>query len=142
MSNAIDRVAIELKQNREVHDKCYPPLSDLFKMIVTNISGDARGTFGDVVISTITPETGSENKLWIATDPQRTSFDMRLFINGAWRPWYFLAPSQVVIIDGRAPVPAGFQELGRFKSADIPIIDTSGSALLPEEFIIVRWIGY
>lgn len=141
-SGAIDRVAVKLTQTKEIDIKCYPPVKELFNLIPDYFSGEANGSFGDVVISNTIPDPDDVNKLWVATNGQRNTFEARFYINGKWQPWYFLAPNQFVFFDGRATLPAGFKEIGRFKSIDIPITDTSGTAALPGEIIIARFIGY
>lgn len=142
MVNVINRAAIKLTLNQEVRKECYPPLDELFKMITINIGGEAAGSFGDVVISVNDPDNDSVYKMHILPNGRRTEFTQRFFINGKWRPWYFLVPNQVVLLDGRAPIPEGFTKLGEFESVQIPIVDTSGSGSLPAKFSVAIFTGY
>jgi hypothetical protein len=142
MTNVINKAVLELTLNKEVRDECYPSLSDLFKKIVESIGAEVSGEFGDVTISVEDPDSDKTYKMHIQTNGRRNDYAQRFFINGEWRPWYFLVPNQVVILDGRATIPDGFTKIGEFLSTNIPITDTSGTSALPEKFFIVVFNGY
>jgi hypothetical protein len=122
MSNSIDRVAVKLTLNKDVELTCYPPVKEFFKLLTEYMSGEAQGTFGDVIISELTPEAEDVNKLW--------------------KPWYFIPANGYLLFPGSAPLPEGFVEIGRFKGADVPITKNGATLTAPTEFIIASWVGY
>jgi hypothetical protein len=142
MSNSIDRVAVKLTLNKDVELTCYPPVKEFFKLLTEYMSGEAQGTFGDVIISELTPEAEDVNKLWIRTNGQRNGFEQRIYINGEWKPWYFIPANGYLLFPGSAPLPEGFVEIGRFKGADVPITKNGATLTAPTEFIIASWVGY
>lgn len=142
MVNVINRVALTLELNHEIREQCYPTVPELFRMITESISAEATGAFGDVVISNNIPDSDSNYKMHILPNGDRTDFTARFNIYGEWKPWYFLVPNQIITLPGTIAVPDGFEEIGRYKTSLIPIEDTSGSASLPDEFVVAKFIGY
>lgn len=142
MAGAIDRTAITLQLNKEVDAKCYPPVAEFLKLITEVMSGQAQGSFGDVIISNTVPEAEDVNKIWIDINGQRTSFIVKTFVNGKWRPWYFVPPNSYHFFPGNAPLPEGFKEIGRFKTSDVPVTGATTAGSLPIEIIIASWTGY
>lgn len=142
MAGAIDRAAITLKLNRETELKCYPPVGDFLKLLVDLLSGEAQGSFGDVIISSVTPGPDDVNKIWIEVNGQRNTFALKVYVHGKWQPYYFTPPSSYLLFDGRAPLPEGFKEIGRFKAVDVPVTGASTAGSLPVEFIIGSFVGY
>lgn len=142
MAGSIDRVAIRLRLNKDIELQCYPALPEFMKFLTETLSGEAQGTFGEVIISEITPESDDTNKLWLKINAQRNGFEQRLYINGEWQPWYFVPPSSYILFDGRAALPTGFLEIGRFTSAAVPVTKNGVQLTTPTEFIIANFIGY
>lgn len=142
LAGAIDRVTVAIQLNREVEIKCYPPVADFLKLLTEILSGEARGTFGDVIISNITPSSDDVNKLWVEVNGQRNVFTEKVFVNGQWQPWYFTPPNSYILFDGRAALPEGFKEIGRFKVSDVPIAGATTAGSLPTELIIATFKGY
>jgi hypothetical protein len=122
--------------------KCYPPVAEFLKFLTEVLSGEAQGSFGDVVLSNLTPESDDVNKLWIEVNGQRSSFAQKVFVNGKWQPWYFLPPQSYVLFDGRTTLPDGFTEIGRFKSEAVPVTKNGVTLTTPTEFIIASFVGY
>lgn len=142
MANAADRVAITISQTRDVTERCYPPVAEFVAMLTDVLSGEAQGDFGNLVISQITPDSEDVNKVWIEINGQRTFFTLKVHVNGEWRPWYFVPPNTYMILDGRAPIPDGWQAIGRFSTAILNITPMSTVEDIPSEFIIIRFIGF
>jgi len=142
MSGSIDRVAIRLRLNKDVELQCYPTVQEFLKLLTETLSGEAQGTFGEVVVSELTPLSDDINKLWLKINGQRNAFEQRLYVNGNWEPWYFLPPNSYVLFDGRSPLPNGFTEIGRFKSLDLPVQKDGVTLTSPTEFIIASFTGY
>jgi hypothetical protein len=142
MSGSIDRVAIKLSLNKDVELTCYPSVKEFLKLITEYMSGEAQGTFGDVIISELTPESEDVNKLWIRTNGQRNGFEQRIYINGEWKPWYFLPSNGYIMFPSSATLPEGFTEIGRFKGSDIPVQKNGVTLTTPTEFIIAEFTGY
>ena len=141
-TGAIDRTAVTLKLNRDVELKCYPPVADFFKLLTENLSGEAEGSFGDVVISGSAPGPVDVGKIWIEVNGQRNTFAFRVFVEGKWQPWYFLPPNSFQFFDVGTGLPVGFKEIGRFKLSDIPVTGATTAGTLPTEFIVAKWVGY
>lgn len=140
--SAIDRVAITLRVNRDVELKCYPPVSEFVKFLTDNLSGEAQGEFGNVIISNIVPGPDDVNKIWIDVDGQRDSFIQKVFLNGIWEPWYFLPPNTYQWFDGRSALPTGFKEIARTKTADLKFTGAATAGTLPDVLILAAFVGY
>jgi len=142
MAGAIDRNSVTLRLNRDVEIKCYPPVAEFLRLITELFSGEVQGSFGDVVISNITPEPEEVNKLWVEVNGQRNQFFQKVYVNGKWQPWYFMPPQSYILFDGRTTLPDGFKELGRFKTTDVPVTSADTAQAVPVEMIIASFIGY
>jgi hypothetical protein len=142
VTGAIDRASITITLNRDVDLKCYPPVAEFLKFLTEVLTGEAQGSFGDVVISNLTPESDDVNKLWIEVNGQRNQFTQKMYINGKWETWYFVPPQSYVLFDGRTTLPTGFVEVGRFKSGDVPVTKNGVTLTTPAEFIIASFQGY
>lgn len=143
-TDSLDRVAVRLTLTKDISLNCYPPVKEFIAFMLEHISGEAQGTFGDVVLSAQTPSPDDVYKLWIATNGQRNGFEQRLFLNGAWRTWNFVAEGEIRHFDGRATLPKGWTKIGSFKTVDVPITAEAGDnvASLPETIQVAKWVGY
>lgn len=140
MSDQIDRTTIKLLLNKDVTEQCYPPFAELFALILKYISGQAEGSFGDLVISNLEPSPDDVYKLWLAVDAARKAFEFRVFVNGKWQPWNFTAANEIRFFAGT--LPTGWKKVGEFNAIDIPITVAPDGGGLPAIITIAKWVGY
>lgn len=141
VESPVETVSVELVLNKEPNFPCYPPVKEFLDFLIKNVSGNALGSFGDVIISNVEPSVEDLNKLWIQTNGQRNDFQIKLYINGAWRPWTFTAPNETRWFDGRAPLPEGWASLGTINLASIAF-EPSANSNAPTSLTLAKWVGY
>jgi hypothetical protein len=140
MSNRIDRTTVRLMLNKDVTEQCYPPFPELFTLLLKYISGQAEGSFGDLIISGQEPSPDDTGKLWLRVSPDGKNFEFNVFVNGKWVPWNFVAANEIRFFGGT--LPDGWTKIGEFKTEDVPVTAAPAGGGVPAVIIMAKWVGY